>query len=69
MMPADHPHGMDNMSFDALFTKDAPVIFAFHNNRWLIHTMVHGRSNESTLSRTRLHGSRHDHHAVRHGRD
>jgi xylulose-5-phosphate/fructose-6-phosphate phosphoketolase len=47
MMPADHPHGMDNMSFDALFTKDAPVIFAFHNNRWLIHSMVHGRSNES----------------------
>ena len=39
-------HGMDNMSFNALFTKDAPVIFAFHNNRWLIHTMVHGRSNE-----------------------
>jgi xylulose-5-phosphate/fructose-6-phosphate phosphoketolase len=47
MMPDDHPHGMDNMSFDALFTKNAPVIFAFHNNRWLIHTMVHGRSNES----------------------
>src|SRR5664280_318890 len=46
MMPDDHPHGMDNMSFNALFTEDAPVIFAFHNNRWLIHTMVHGRSNE-----------------------
>jgi xylulose-5-phosphate/fructose-6-phosphate phosphoketolase len=47
MMPEDHPHGMDTMSFDALFTKDAPVMFAFHNNRWLIHSMVHGRSNES----------------------
>jgi xylulose-5-phosphate/fructose-6-phosphate phosphoketolase len=47
MMPADHPHGMDTMSFDALFTTDAPVMFAFHNNRWLIHSMVHGRSNES----------------------
>jgi xylulose-5-phosphate/fructose-6-phosphate phosphoketolase len=46
MMPDDHPHGMDNMSFNELFTKDAPVIFAFHNNRWLIHTMVHGRANE-----------------------
>ena len=46
MMPDEHPHGMDNMSFNALFTKDVPVIFAFHNNRWLIHTMVHGRSNE-----------------------
>ena len=47
MMPDDHPHGMDNMSFNELFTKDAHVIFAFHNNRWLIHTMVHGRSNEA----------------------
>ena len=47
MLPTDHPHGMDPMSFDALFTKDAPVVFAFHNNRWLIHSMVHGRSNES----------------------
>jgi xylulose-5-phosphate/fructose-6-phosphate phosphoketolase len=47
MMPDDHPHGMDNMSFNTLFTKDVPVIFAFHNNRWLIHTMVHARSNES----------------------
>jgi len=47
MLPRDHPHGMDNMSFDELFTKTANVIFAFHNNRWLIHSMVHGRSNES----------------------
>jgi xylulose-5-phosphate/fructose-6-phosphate phosphoketolase len=47
MMPDDHPHGMDNMSFDALFTDHVHVIFAFHNNRWLIHQLVHGRSNES----------------------
>ena len=47
MMPDDHPHGLDNMSFNALFTTEAPVVFAFHNNRWLIHTMVHGRSNEA----------------------
>jgi xylulose-5-phosphate/fructose-6-phosphate phosphoketolase len=46
MMPDDHPHGMDSMSFNALFAEAVPVIFAFHNNRWLIHTMVHGRSNE-----------------------
>jgi xylulose-5-phosphate/fructose-6-phosphate phosphoketolase len=45
--PADHPHGMDTMSFNALFTTAAPVIFAFHNNRWLIHSLVHGRSNEA----------------------
>jgi xylulose-5-phosphate/fructose-6-phosphate phosphoketolase len=47
MLPRDHPHGMDNMSFDELFTRTAPVVFAFHNNRWLIHSLVHGRSNES----------------------
>jgi xylulose-5-phosphate/fructose-6-phosphate phosphoketolase len=47
MMPGAHPHGIDTMSFDDLFTTDAPVIFAFHNNRWLIHSMVHGRSNEA----------------------
>ena len=47
MHPGDHPHGMDAMSFNELFTTDAPVIFAFHNNRWLIHTLVHGRANEA----------------------
>ncbi|HET7441986.1 MAG TPA: phosphoketolase family protein [Terriglobales bacterium] len=47
MSPHDHPHGMDNISFEALFTADAPVIFAFHSYRWVIHSMVHGRSNEA----------------------
>ena len=47
MMPDNHPHGIDTMSFNALFSVDSPVIFAFHNNRWLIHSMVHGRSNEA----------------------
>jgi xylulose-5-phosphate/fructose-6-phosphate phosphoketolase len=53
MYPDKHPHGMDEMSFNALFTEKAPVIFAFHNNRWLIHTLVHGRANES---RFHVHG-------------
>jgi xylulose-5-phosphate/fructose-6-phosphate phosphoketolase len=53
MYPDKHPHGMDEMSFNALFTENAPVIFAFHNNRWLIHTLVHGRSNEG---RFHVHG-------------
>jgi xylulose-5-phosphate/fructose-6-phosphate phosphoketolase len=47
MSPDDHPHGMDNISFNALFTPDVDVIFAFHGYRWLIHSMVHGRSNEA----------------------
>jgi xylulose-5-phosphate/fructose-6-phosphate phosphoketolase len=46
MSPNDHPHGMDNISFEDLFTKDVPVIFAYHGYRWTIHSMVHGRSNE-----------------------
>jgi xylulose-5-phosphate/fructose-6-phosphate phosphoketolase len=46
MSPDDHPHGMDNISFNALFTRDVDVIFAFHGYRWLIHSMVHGRANE-----------------------
>jgi xylulose-5-phosphate/fructose-6-phosphate phosphoketolase len=47
MSPDDHPHGMDNISFEALFTRDVDVVFAFHGYRWLIHSMVHGRANES----------------------
>jgi xylulose-5-phosphate/fructose-6-phosphate phosphoketolase len=47
MSPDDHPHGMDNISFNALFTHDVDVIFAFHGYRWLIHSMVHGRANEA----------------------
>jgi xylulose-5-phosphate/fructose-6-phosphate phosphoketolase len=47
MLPEDHPHGMDNISFEATFTNDRPVIFAFHGYRWVIHTMVHGRAHEA----------------------
>ncbi len=46
MFPGDHPHGMDDISFEALFTRDIPVIFAFHGYPWVIHPMVHGRPNE-----------------------
>jgi len=45
--PDHHPHGMDNISFEALFTPEIPVIFAFHGYSWSIHSMVHGRSNEA----------------------
>ena len=38
---------MDDISFEAMFTKDVPVIFAFHGYPWVIHPMVHGRANES----------------------
>jgi xylulose-5-phosphate/fructose-6-phosphate phosphoketolase len=47
MSPDDHPHGMDNISFNELFTRDVDVVFAFHGYRWIIHSMVHGRANEA----------------------
>jgi len=43
--PAYHPHGMDPEMFLSLFTESAPVIFAFHGYRRMIHDLVHGRPN------------------------
>jgi xylulose-5-phosphate/fructose-6-phosphate phosphoketolase len=51
--PEVHPHGMDDISFEALFTREAPVVFAFHGYPWVIHPMVHGRPNED---RFHVHG-------------
>src|ERR1700730_9634724 len=34
-------------AFEALFTKSAPVVFAYHGYRWAIHSMLHGRPNEA----------------------
>jgi xylulose-5-phosphate/fructose-6-phosphate phosphoketolase len=47
MIPKENPHGMDNLAFEELFTKSAPVIFAYHGYTWAIHSMVHGRANEA----------------------
>jgi xylulose-5-phosphate/fructose-6-phosphate phosphoketolase len=47
MSPDNHPHGMDDISFEDLFSQTVPVIFAFHGYPWVIHPMVHGRSRES----------------------
>jgi xylulose-5-phosphate/fructose-6-phosphate phosphoketolase len=47
MSPDVHPHGMDNLAFEELFTRTAPVIFAYHGYQWAIHSMVHGRANEA----------------------
>jgi xylulose-5-phosphate/fructose-6-phosphate phosphoketolase len=40
-----HPHGMPDAEFDALFTKDRPVIFAYHGYPWLIHRLCYRRTN------------------------
>ncbi len=47
MSPDEHPHGMDALSFEALFTQSVPVVFAYHGYRWAIHSMIHGRPNEA----------------------
>ncbi|HKP94308.1 MAG TPA: phosphoketolase family protein [Fibrobacteria bacterium] len=44
-LPQEHPHSLPDGEFDALFTKDKPVIFAFHGYPWLIHRLVYRRTN------------------------
>lgn len=46
---SDHPHGLSDHDFDVLFTKDKPVIFAFHGYPWLIHRLVYRRTNHSNF--------------------
>ncbi|MBR3396118.1 MAG: phosphoketolase family protein [Firmicutes bacterium] len=42
-----HPHGLADQEYDALFTKDKPVIFAFHGYPTLIHELVYHRTNKN----------------------
>ena len=44
-----HPHGLDDKSFDALFTTDKPIIFAYHGYPWLIHRLTYRRTNHKNL--------------------
>ncbi len=46
---SEHPHGLGDDEFDALFTKDKPVIFAFHGYPWLIHRLTYRRRNHANL--------------------
>jgi xylulose-5-phosphate/fructose-6-phosphate phosphoketolase len=46
---AEHPHGLDDAGFDALFTRDKPVIFAFHAYPYLIHRLTYRRSNHENI--------------------
>jgi xylulose-5-phosphate/fructose-6-phosphate phosphoketolase len=47
--PSEHPHGLTDRDFDALFTKDKPIIFAFHGYPWLIHRLTYRRTNHDNL--------------------
>ena len=46
---SEHPHGLSDQDFDALFTKDKPVIFAFHAYPWLIHRLTYRRTNHDNI--------------------
>ena len=45
----EHPHGLSDQDFDALFTRDKPVIFAFHAYAGLIHRLTYRRTNHQNL--------------------
>ncbi len=45
----EHPHGLSERDFDALFTPDKPTIFAFHGYPWLIHRLTYRRANHGNL--------------------
>ncbi len=45
----EHPHGLSDQDFDSLFTKDRPVIFAFHGYPWLVHRLTYRRTNHHNL--------------------
>ncbi|MEC5182160.1 phosphoketolase family protein [Arthrobacter sp. CG_A4] len=45
----EHPHGLSGRDFDALFTTDKPVIFAYHGYPWLIHRLTYRRTNHGNI--------------------
>jgi xylulose-5-phosphate/fructose-6-phosphate phosphoketolase len=44
---SEHPHGLSDVDYDSLFTKDKHIIFAFHGYPWLIHRLTYRRSNRN----------------------
>ncbi len=50
LQPAgEHPHGLSDPEFDALFTTDRPIVFAYHGYPWLIHRLTYRRVNHPNL--------------------
>jgi len=47
--PTEHPHGLPDADYDALFTRDKPVIFAFHGYPWLVHRLTYNRANNGQM--------------------
>ena len=46
---SEHPHGLSDADFDVLFTRNKPVIFAYHGYPWLIHRLTYRRTNHRNL--------------------
>ena len=63
----EHPHGMSDAEFNAVFTTDRPVIFAYHGYPSLIHRLTYSRDVPQQHPRPRVHGGGHHDHPVRHG--
>jgi xylulose-5-phosphate/fructose-6-phosphate phosphoketolase len=50
LQPAsEHPHGLSDKDFDTFFTRDKPIVFAFHGYPWLIHRLTYRRTNHDNL--------------------
>jgi xylulose-5-phosphate/fructose-6-phosphate phosphoketolase len=47
--PSEHPHGLPDAQFDALFTAGRPVVFAYHGYPWLIHRLTYRRTNHANF--------------------
>ncbi|MGA3188858.1 MAG: phosphoketolase family protein [Bryobacteraceae bacterium] len=46
---SEHPHGLSDADFDAIFTANKPIVFAFHGYPWLIHRLTYKRTNHDNL--------------------
>jgi xylulose-5-phosphate/fructose-6-phosphate phosphoketolase len=50
LQPAsEHPHGLPDRVFDEIFTKDRPIVFAYHGYPWLIHRLTYRRTNHDNM--------------------
>jgi xylulose-5-phosphate/fructose-6-phosphate phosphoketolase len=47
--PSEHPHGLSDKDFDSIFTRNKPIVFAFHGYPWLIHRLAYRRTNHDNL--------------------
>jgi xylulose-5-phosphate/fructose-6-phosphate phosphoketolase len=44
---SEHPHGLSDTDYDALFTKDKHIVFGFHGYPWLVHRLTYRRTNRN----------------------